>query len=175
MKLMLHLVKPKYLIPVHGELRHLYQHKQIAQGIGIPAENIAVVENGQVVEFRSGSMKISERVPGGYVFVDGSGVGDVAPSTMREREALAREGFFLVSLLIDKKTGKLREEPEILTRGFVQKEFSDHLITAACRKITETVANSNGSLQEDLEQMLKTFLFNETRRRPTVLVTLNKT
>ncbi|RPI87455.1 MAG: ribonuclease J [Chloroflexi bacterium] len=175
MKLMLHLVKPKYLIPVHGELRHLYQHKQIAQGIGIPAENVAVVENGQVVEFRSGSMKISERVPGGYVFVDGSGVGDVAPSTMREREALAREGFFLVSLLIDKKTGKLREEPEILTRGFVQKDFSDQLITAACRKITETVANSNGSLQEDLEQMLKTFLFNETRRRPTVLVTLNKT
>lgn len=175
MKLMLHLVKPKYLIPMHGELRHLYQHKQIAQGIGIPAENIAVVENGQVVEFRSGSMKLGERVPGGYVFVDGSGVGDVAPSTMREREALAREGFFLVSLLIDKKTGKLREEPEILTRGFVQKEFSSQLITAACRKITETVANSNGSLQEDLEQMLKTFLFNETRRRPTVLVTLNKT
>lgn len=176
MKLMLHLVKPKFFIPIHGELRHLHQHKLIAQGIGIPAENIAVIENGQVIEFRGGkTMKVGERVPGGYVFVDGAGVGDVAHSTMREREALAREGFFLVSLLIDKNTGKLREEPEIITRGFVQKEFSEQLITDACRKITATLANSNGSLQEDLEQMLKTFLFNETRRRPTVLVTLNKT
>jgi ribonuclease J len=174
MKLLLNLVKPKHLIPVHGELRHLNQHKTLAREVGIPAENIAVVENGQVIEVCNGEMRLGERVPGGYVFVDGSGVGDVSSGIVREREALGREGFFMVSLRLDKATGRLREDPEIITRGFIQKEISEALIHDARKRIIEAVSRGNGSLQDDLEQMLKSFLFNETRRRPTVMVTLNR-
>jgi ribonuclease J len=174
MKLLLHLVKPKYFIPVHGELRHLKQHGLLAQQVGIPAENIAVVENGQVVEIQDGKMSLGERIAGGYIFVDGSGVGDVSSVTMREREALAREGIFLVNLLLDKKTGRLRDEPEVLTRGFVYEQDAELLLKEARKRIAETVNRANGNLQDDLQQMLRTFLYNETRRRPTIFVTMSR-
>ena len=89
LKLLLHLTKPQYVIPIHGELRMLKHHARLAEQVGIPAERIAVVENGQVIEFDDGKMRLGERIPGGYVFVDGAGVGDVSPSVVRERESLA--------------------------------------------------------------------------------------
>jgi ribonuclease J len=174
MKLMLHLVKPKFFIPVHGELRQLHQHEKLALELGLPAENIAVIENGRVVEIQNGEMSLGERVPGGYIFVDGASVGDVGPSVMRERESLAREGIVLVNLLLDKKTGRLREEPEVITRGFVYKEDAAALLKETRRRIAEAVARGNGNLQADLEQMLKAFLYNETKRRPTIFVTMSR-
>ena len=174
MKLMLNLVRPKYFIPIHGELRHLNQHASLARQIGIPQENIAVIENGQVVEFEDGKMRLGERIPGGYVFVDGSGVGDVGPSVVREREALARDGVVVISLILDKNTNKLREDPEIITRGFVYKHSAEDLLSIARRRITEAVARGNGSLVNDIEQTLKAFFYNETKRRPMVFVTVNR-
>jgi ribonuclease J len=175
MKLLLHMVKPKYFIPIHGELRHLQQHKLLAQEVGIPEENIAVVENGQVIEFENNEMSIGERLPGGYIFVDGSRVGDVTTSNLREREAMAKDGVFVVNLLLDKSTGRLLEEPEVLTRGFALEESCDRLMTDARKRIADAVSRGNGNLQQDVQEMLKTFLFNETHRRPTVFVTLSKT
>jgi ribonuclease J len=174
MKLLLHLVKPQYFIPVHGELRHLKQHAKLALQVGVAEQNIAVIENGQVMEFKDGEMSLGERIPGGYVFVDGSGVGDVSSSTMRERETLAREGIVLVNLLLDKETGRLREEPEVLTRGFVYEQDAELLFKEARRRISDTVSRANGNLQDDLQQMLKSFLYNETRRRPTIFVTMSR-
>jgi ribonuclease J len=174
MKLLLHLVRPKYLIPIHGEMRHLKQHEQIAMELGYQPENVCVVENGQVVELEGDRLDVVERVPGGYIFVDGAGVGDVSRSVMREREALARDGIVLVNLIIDKKTGRLREEPEVLTRGFVYKEDAQALLSEARRRISDSVSRGNGNLQDDLQQMLQTFLYNETRRRPTIFVTMSR-
>jgi ribonuclease J len=174
MKLLLHLVKPKYFIPIHGELRHLKQHAALAMDLGIPAENINVIENGQVVEFENGEMRFGERVPGGYVFVDGSRVGDVGPSVVREREALAREGIVVISLIMEKQTGRLLEDPEILTRGFVYHRDAEDLLSIARRRITEAVTRGNGNLQSDIEQTIKAFFYNETKRRPTVFVTINR-
>jgi ribonuclease J len=173
-KLLLHLVKPKYLVPIHGELRHLRQHESLAREVGVPAENIAVIENGQVLEFQNGEMQLGERIPGGYIFVDGSGVGDVVPSVVREREILARDGIVLVNLLLDKQTGRLRDEPEVLTRGFVHTQDADKLLGKARAKISEAVSRGNGNVQDDLQQMLKTFLYNETKRRPTIFITLSR-
>lgn len=175
MKLLLHLVQPEYFIPIHGELRHLKQHAALAREVGIPEENIAVVENGQVIEFRQDQMSIGERVPGGYVFVDGSGVGDVDYSVMRERELLSRDGVVLVNLTMDRETGRLREEPEIISRGFIYHQEADELLTAVSRQIRETVRNANGNIQRELEQTVKTYLYNETRRRPFVFVTITRT
>jgi ribonuclease J len=174
MKLLLHLVKPKYFIPIHGELRHLYQHSQIAQNIGIPKENTVVVENGQVIEFEDGQMSLGERVPGGYVFVDGSGVGDVGPSVVREREALAKDGIVVISLVLDRKTGSLHKEPEITTRGFVYKDDAEDLLAITRRRIVETISRGNGNLQNDIQQVAKALFYNATKRRPMVFVTVNR-
>jgi ribonuclease J len=173
-KLLLHLVKPKYLVPIHGELRHLRQHETLAREVGVPAKNITVVENGQILELQNGKLRLGERIPGGYVFVDGSGVGDVGPSVMREREALARDGIVLVNLLVDKQSGRLLDEPEVLTRGFVHTQDANKLLAEARQKIAEVASRANGNLEDDLQQMLKSFLYNETKRRPTIFVTLSR-
>jgi ribonuclease J len=174
MKLLLHLVKPKYFVPIHGELRHLKQHATIAQEIGISPENIAVIENGQMVEFEDGEMMLGDRVPGGYVFVDGSRVGEVGPSVVREREALAKDGIVVISLALEKSSGRLMEEPEIITRGFVYKRDAKDLISVARNRIIDTINRGNGNVQDDIEQTIKTFLYNETKRRPMVFVTINR-
>jgi ribonuclease J len=174
MKLLLHLVKPKYFIPIHGELRHLKQHAEIARQLGTPDENIAVIENGQVVEFQDDEMRVTERVPGGYVFVDGAGVGDIGPSVVREREALARDGFVLVNLTLDHDSCNLLEEPEIITRGFIYKRDGDDLLENTRSLVKKAVDCGNG-VQTDLEQTVKSFLYNKTKRRPMVFVTLSRT
>jgi ribonuclease J len=175
MKLLLHLVRPKYFIPIHGELRHLRQHANIAVQLGIASENIAVIENGNVVEFSDGAMKVVDRIPGGYVFVDGSGVGEVGPAVMREREILANDGFIVVSLTLDRNTCRLREEPEIITRGFVYEPDAEDLLTDTRRIISDTVnCTSNGRIRDDLEQSVKAFLYTKTKRRPMVFVTINQ-
>jgi ribonuclease J len=174
MKLLLHLVKPKYFIPIHGELRHLKQHATLAQEVGLSEENIRVIENGQVVEFEDGEIKLEDRVPGGYVFVDGSRVGDVGPSVVRERGALARDGIVVISLILEKSSGRLLEEPEIITRGFVYKRDAKDLISMARDQITNTVKRGNGNVQDDIEQSIKAFFYNETKRRPMVFVTINR-
>jgi ribonuclease J len=143
--------------------------------VGITAENIAVIENGQVVELENGSMRMGERIPGGYVFVDGSGVGEIGPSVVREREVLARDGFVLVNLTMDRNTCRLVDEPEIITRGFVHTPEADELFEAARQMVTQ-VANctSNGKLETDLTETLKSFFYTKTKRRPMVFVTLSR-
>lgn len=175
MKLLIHLVKPKYFIPMHGELRHLRQHAQIATQLGIAPENTAVLENGMVVEFCDGQMSMGERIPGGYVFVDGASVGEVGPSVMREREILANDGFVLVSLTLDRHSCKLRMEPEIITRGFVHEPDAEDLLTRTRQIVTEAVnCTSNGRMQEDLEQAVKSYLYTKTKRRPMVFVSVSQ-
>lgn len=174
MKLLLHLVKPKYLIPVHGELRHLQQHAAMAREVGIPAENIAVVENGQIIEFVDGEMHLGERFPGGYVFVDGSGVGDIGPSVVRERESLARDGFFMVNLVVEAASGKLVNEPEFVTRGFVYQREAEELLANTQKLILGAARSANGNLRTEVERTVKNFLYNETKRRPVILVSVSE-
>ena len=175
MKLLLHLVKPKYFVPIHGELRHLRQHARLAMQLGIPEENTAVIENGNVVEFHQGKMKVGDRIPGGYVFVDGSGVGEVGPAVMREREILANDGFVVVNLSLDRTSCRLREDPEIITRGFVYEPDAEDLLADTRRIVKETVnCTSNGRMRTDLEQSVKAYLYTKTKRRPMVFVTISQ-
>lgn len=172
MKLMMHLVKPKFMVPIHGELRHLKQHALLAEEAGIDPENIRVVENGAIIELDQDSLEVVDRIPGGYVFVDGSRVGEIGPSVMREREALARDGVVFVHLTLD-GGGKLREEPEIITRGFVYKHDSDELIRATQEKVEETIRNSKGNYHDVVVQTVRTFLYQETKTRPVIFVSLS--
>jgi ribonuclease J len=174
MKLLLHLTKPRYFVPMHGEIRHLKQHAVLAQMVGVPAENIATLENGQVLEFVDGEMRLGERVPSSYVFVDGTGVGDVSAEVMREREALSRDGIVLVNLRLAHDTNRLLSEPEILSKGFVVARDTEEIFTAVRRKVTETVSRANGSLQKDVEQAVGNYLYGETHRRPMVFVNVSR-
>ena len=174
MKLLLHLVSPKYLVPVHGELRHLRQHALIAEEIGLPGENIAVVENGHIIEFEDGEMRLGERIPGGYVFVDGRGVGDIGPSVVREREILSRDGFILVNLVMEGDSGELAHDPQLITRGFVYKPESEELLVKTLSTITRKIDQANGNLEKSIEKAVKSFLYNETKRRPMVFVSVTK-
>ncbi len=173
MKLLLHLTRPKFFIPVHGEIRHLRQHALLAEKVGIPRENIAVIENGQSVEFTRDSMKLGEQVPTSYVFVDGSSVGEVDADVMREREVLARDGIVLINLVLDRFSGSLRREAQISARGFVLARDTDDLIEQMRRKIADMVgATPNGNLVKEVEQKLGNYLYSETRRRPMIYVTI---
>ena len=174
MKLLLHLTKPRYFVPMHGEIRHLKQHAVLAQMVGVPAENIATLENGQVLEFVDGEMRLGERVPSSYVFVDGTGVGDVSAEVMREREALSRDGVVLVNLRLAHDTNRLLSEPEIISKGFVVARDTEEIFTAVRRKVTETVSRANGSLQKDVEQAVGNYLYGETHRRPMVFVNVSR-
>ena len=132
MKLLIHLTRPKFFIPIHGELRQLNRHAHLAQEVGIPEENILVIENGQVIEFEDGEMRLTdERVPAQFVFVDGSGVGDVDPDVMREREALSRDGIVMVNLTMSKEFNAVVYEPEIITKGFILPREGDELLSDA--------------------------------------------
>lgn len=173
-KLLINLVKPKHFIPIHGELRHLHQHADLARELGIPAERVATVENGHSIEFEHGIMNLGERVPGGYVFVDGAGVGDIGPSVVREREALARDGIVLVNLAIDRNTCQLNDEPEIITRGFIITRGADVLLSGMSKIIRETVRRGNGDLKEDLRNTLMSYIYNETKRRPMIFITTSR-
>ncbi|MCK4693188.1 MAG: ribonuclease J [Anaerolineales bacterium] len=171
MKMLLQLTKPEFFIPIHGELRHLKQHAALAREIGIPSNHIAVVENGTVVEFLDGKMKIGERVPGGYVFVDGSGVGDIGPMVMREREALARDGFVIVHLSLDCQTGTLQGDPEIVSKGFVFIRDADELFEHA-RTLIRDLTSDEGcvNLKKRIEKELADYFYTETKRRPMIFV-----
>ena len=172
LKLLINLVRPHFFVPVHGELRHLHQHARLARDLGIPAENISIVENGTVLTFTAKSMEVGERVPGGYVYVDGSGVGDVGPAVMRDRETLGRDGFVIANLTLDRETRQIIGQPEIISRGFVYLRESSDLIEDARGAISDELShNGHGSirnLRSDVEERLGKFFYNETKRRPMV-------
>lgn len=173
-KLLLNIVKPKNFIPIHGELRQLKRHAYLAKQVGVPEENIMVVENGQTVELARGRLQKGERIPGGYVFVDGQSIGDVDHGVMREREKLARGGIFLIDLSVDKYTGRLLGDPEIITRGFLSPEDAETLIPEVRQRIINIVNGGGMEAEKEIGSAVKSFLYNETKRRPMVFVTLSK-
>ena len=174
MKLLLHLVRPKYFIPIHGELRQLKMHSKLAQEVGVAAENICVIENGQIVEITEDGMKLDGRVPAGDIFVDGSGVGDVNREIMHEREELAHDGVVIISVNIDRFTAEILGEPEIVSRGFKCAIESGDLNARISKKVMETIKRVGGKNRLEVEQVIKNYLYSETRRRPVVLVNLGK-
>jgi ribonuclease J len=174
MKLMINLVRPKFLIPVHGELRHLRQHAAMARNLGIPADNIAVVENGTVLELDEHSLKVRERIPGGYVYVDGAGVGDIGHSILRDREKLANGGF-VVAIVNVNPSGALIGKPQFVSRGFTDLESSNGLLSGAEKTITQMAGmqwSNKDELANRLTGALNRYFYSEIGRRPVVDVVL---
>ena len=174
LKFLLNLVKPKHFLPIHGELRQLTRHAALAEQVGIPKENIIVVENGQIVELVGGKIKLGERIPGDYIFVDGESIGDIDHGVMREREMLARNGILLVDISLDKLTGRLLHEPEIITRGYVSPQDAETLIPEVRKRVMEVVNGGGMENEKEIVAAVKSYLHETVKRRPMVFVTLTK-
>lgn len=170
-KLMINLIKPKFFVPIHGDYRHLVLHAQMAQQLGIPAKNIFVIESGQVLELDRNEGWLGEEVEGGYVFVDGLGVGDVGQVVLRDRQHLSRDGFLIAVVAVDEKTGELLAEPDIISRGFVYMRESEDLIEQAKEQVMTALEKSSSptGVSTKIKETLSEFLYERTRRRPMIL------
>ncbi len=170
-KWLINMLHPRFFVPIHGELRHLEQHAKTARALGIPDENIAVVQNGYVLTL-DGRLQVGERVPGGYVFVDGALVGEVGPRVIREREALGENGFVTVAVRYDRRAGQLVGRSRILTGGFVYAPESGDLLDRAQDVIRSAGSVKPGTasreVEEKVERALADFFYRETRRNPVV-------
>lgn len=176
LKLMLTLIKPKFFIPVHGEARHLYQHKELAEELGIPEEDIFVTEIGDVVELTRNKGRIAGSVTAGSVMVDGSGVGDIGNVVLRDRKLLSEDGIFTVVITLNKQTGALLAQPEILSRGFVYEKNSEELlketrelVKAKAAQFEKNHRSSWSSIKNDIRNSIKNYLYERTKRRPMVM------
>lgn len=169
-KKMLEILRPRYFIPIQGEYRMLVLHKRWAESVGIPSENIPILENGQAVEIDSEGIYLAERVPTGHVFVDGLGVGDVGAVVLRDRRMLSRDGFVVVVLALD-DAGNLVDGPELISRGFVYMRESEDLIDDAIDMIIDLV--EDGKIHRDtaaavIHDKLSQLLYQRTRRCPMI-------
>lgn len=176
LKLIHTLAKPKYFIPVHGEYRHLRQHGQLAESLGMPKENVFIGQNGAVFEFGKDYGKASGNVQSGRVLVDGLGVGDVGNIVLRDRRHLSEDGLIVVVVTISKETGKALAGPDIISRGFVYVRESEDLIGEA-RKVVRVALDGCeqqnirewSTLKSAIRDSLKDFLYGKTKRRPMIL------
>ncbi len=172
-RLMVNLLRPKYFIPLHGEYRHLVLHARLAQALGIPAENIFVIENGAVVEFdEQGRGRVArESVPASDVLVDGIGIGDVGTMVLRERHHLSEDGFLVALVTLDARTGEVVFGPEIVTHGFVYTQAAEELIEGAKETILTALEKGGdaAALGVKLKEVLSQYLYRQTHRRPMVI------
>ncbi len=176
LKLIMGLVKPQYFIPIHGEQKHFRKHAMLAEGMGIPSENIFIADNGYVAEITSKSIKAGAPVPAGKVFVDGYGVGDVGSVVLRDRKHLGQDGIIVVTASIDYETGQLISGPEVVSRGFVYVKEAEELIAKArqvAEKSLESCYYNNitdiGAIKGKLRDSVSHFVYEQTKRSPMIL------
>ena len=176
LKLMLNLTKPKFFIPVHGEYRMLKRHGRLAEGLGLPTENIFIGDNGQVFEFTADSGRLAGKVTAGRVFVDGLGVGDIGNIVIRDRKQLAEEGVLIVVITLDKQSGTVLSGPDLVSRGFVYVRDSSTLMREAHYRVKSALERCEArhitdwsSIKMQVREVLGKYLFEQTGRRPMVL------
>ena len=175
LKLMMALTRPKYFMPIHGEARHLYANKELAEFMGIPSQNIFVSEIGKVLEIDKKGARFNGTVPAGNILVDGSGVGDIGSVVLRDRKHLSEDGLVVVAATVD-TNGYLVSGPEIISRGFVYVKESEELMREA-KRVTEAAIERSfnkryvdfGAMRNNIKDDLAKFIYKETKRRPMIL------
>ena len=174
LKIMLGIIKPKYFIPVHGEKKHLVKHAELAEIVGIPSENVAIVENGSAIELSEKEMKVLDPVPSGQVLVDGTSVGDVGNAVVNDRKRLGQNGIVIVSFAYDFAGGVIASYPEIETRGFVYLKESEELIEEAKKVVSDTIdginRRSKSIIKNSVRDAVSSFMTEKTGRSPIILI-----
>ena len=176
LKLIYSLVKPKYAIPVHGEYRHLKANSEIAKSLGIPKENIFIIQSGDVLELDDESAKVVDKVHTGAVLVDGLGVGDVGNIVLRDRQHLAEDGIIIVVLTLERRTNRLLAGPDIVSRGFVYVRESEQLMEDARRAVSDALDKCLGGRHTDwnkiklvIRDAMNDYIWKKTKRKPMVI------
>ena len=178
LKELISLMKPKFLLPVHGQFSMLVNHARLALETGIAHKNIAVIENGQVLNVSHAGISIDKKtVPANYIMVDGLGVGDVGEVVLRDRQSLAKDGMFVIVAVVDRQTGRVKGSPDIISRGFIYLRESGDLLHQVRRRVVEIVNQSSGGggavnwgyVRDNVRNKVGEFLFIKTQRRPMVL------
>lgn len=177
LKLVISTVNPEYFVPIHGEYRHLVLHTRLAQSLGIAEDHTIILEDGQILEIQNGRGRVAqERADASYVLVDGLGIGDVGNIVLRDRQAMAKDGIFVVILTVDHETGKIVTSPDIISRGFIYMREREDLVFKARQEIKKMFARHNEKypanwdfIKKAIRQEMGEFLYKETERRPMVI------
>lgn len=176
LKMMLTLTAPRFVVPMHGEYRHLVRFRKLAEMMGYAEKNIFLLQPGDVLELTSCSAKVIGQVPAGRVMIDGLGVGDIGTVVLRDRKHLSEDGMFIVVVGIDSQTGKIIAGPDIVTRGFIYAQESEELIEEAkqvvCNRINELDITSSTdweSAKSAIRSSVNRFVYERTKRRPMVI------
>jgi ribonuclease J len=179
LKMMINLVRPKYLIPIHGNYYMLKLHGELGISVGMDPKNILIGENGRVIEFdyRENGKVTGEKVQVNNIMVDGLGVGDVGEVVLRDRQVLSKDGMFVITVIIDSKTKKIVGKPQITSRGFIFVKENFDLVNATKKKVEEVVAAKTSPdaavnwdyVKNNIREVVGQYLFTKTQRRPMVL------
>ena len=175
-KLMMTLLKPKYLMPIHGEYRHLYANKEIGEFMGIPSENIFISEIGKVLELDKKGARFGGSEVAGNILIDGSGIGDIGSVVLRDRKHLSEDGLVVVVVTLDMNGKMILSGPDIVSRGFVYVKESEELMNRARSLAEETLLAAMSKRISDRTQLktmvkdaLAKFIYKETKRKPMIL------
>ncbi len=176
LKLIQTLVKPKYFIPMHGEYRHLKKHAELAEDLGMPKENVFLMDNGSTLEITEETARMGNRVPSGNILVDGLGVGDVGNIVLRDRKHLSEDGLIVVVVTMDKKSGKIIAGPDIISRGFVYVRESEDLLQGARKTVREALKDCEdknitdwSTLKSSIRDTLRNHIYGKIKRNPMIL------
>ncbi len=180
LKMMFGLTKPTYFVPIHGEHHMLIAHNKLANAVNVAEGNAFALDNGTVLEFNSAGQakRLDTKVPAGYVYVDGLGVGDVGEVVLRDRQVMSQDGMFVIIVSLDRKTSKLINQPDIISRGFIYMKGNEDIIREVkheVRKICENKGPEKASepnyayLRQVIRDQVGEYLFHKTNRRPMVL------
>lgn len=176
LKLMLNLMKPKYFVPIQGEYRMLIAHSKLAQEVGLQKSQIFIADKGDIIEHKSGKMRMTGRVQAGNVLIDGIGIGDVGNIVLRDRKLLSQDGIFIVVVTLNRAQKKIASGPEILSRGFVYVRESEHLMEEASKIAREVIEKYVGketfewtNIKQEIRDTLNQYLFQKTKRRPMII------
>ena len=176
LKMMINLLKPEYMMPVHGEYRMLRSHAKVAKQCGIPEDHIMIAENGEIVEIAENRIRSTSKVTAGNILIDGSGIGDVGNIVLRDRRLLSQDGILIVVVTLDRATKSIIAGPEIISRGFVYVRESEKLMDKSVALVKETVeknVNSENfdwsSLKQNIRESLHSHLYEVTKRRPMIM------
>jgi ribonuclease J len=178
LKLILTMLRPEFVIPFHGDYRHMVQYQKMALSLGFDNSQMLMAEDGAICEFAQGFGKITGKAPVGYVYVDGTTIGDVGNVVVRDRQLLARDGILMVVVSIDRATGQMVAGPDVVSRGFVYMRQSDDLIERTKETVRTALGRRNGNgltepdmnfVNRKIKDEVSDFLYRETKRRPMVL------
>jgi ribonuclease J len=175
LKLMLTLMKPKYFIPIHGEFRMLHHHRLLAESVGVEQGNTFIISNGDVIDIEDTIARQTRKIPVGNTYVDGGDVGNVGEFVLRDRKQLSEDGMLMIVLTMSKAEGKLISEPDTISRGFVDRDFSElrrdvnRLTIKTVNELQEANRKQWNVMKKQIKKSIRQYVYTHTKKNPMIV------